>query len=255
MSAFHQRPPFRDPEQDTGLRSEDGRLLSEKIASEIRSAVLSGEMRPGMRIRQELLAAHFGASRIPVREALKQLENEGLVVLAPNRGAWIADVNSEESIEVYKIREAVEPLAIFESVPNLTDADIDSLDATVRDLESVTTLEDYIQLDREFHLRTYSRARMPQLLAMVERFWNSTQHFRRQFVKETFAKDGLPFSDPQHLLLMDAIRGRDAEAAQVLVRLHIRRTRILIQAMDGGTSSPARSRRGAYATRARRLTV
>ena len=89
-----------------------------------------------MRIRQELLAAHFGASRIPVREALKQLENEGLVVLAPNRGAWIADVNSEESIEVYKIREVVEPLAIFESVPNLTDADIDSLDATVRELEN-----------------------------------------------------------------------------------------------------------------------
>jgi DNA-binding GntR family transcriptional regulator len=255
MSAFQQRASFRDPEQGTGLRPEDGRLLSEKIASEIRSAVLSGEMRPGMRIRQELLAAHFGASRIPVREALKQLENEGLVVLAPNRGAWIADVNSEESIEVYKIREAVEPLAIFESVPNLTDVDIDSLDATVRELECVTTLEGYIQLDREFHLRTYSRARMPQLLAMVERFWNSTQHFRRQFVKETFAKDGLPFSDPQHLLLMDAIRGRDAEAAQVLVRLHIRRTRILIQAMDGGTSSPARSRQGAYATRARRLTV
>jgi DNA-binding GntR family transcriptional regulator len=255
MSAFQQRASFRDPEQDTGLRPEDGRLLSEKIASEIRSAVLSGEMRPGMRIRQELLAAHFGASRIPVREALKQLENEGLVVLAPNRGAWIADVNSEESIEVYKIREAVEPLAIFESVPSLTDADIDSLDATVRDLESVTTLEDYIQLDREFHLRSYSRARMPQLLAMVERFWNSTQHFRRQFVKEAFAKDGLPFSDPQHLLLMDAIRGRDAEAAQVLVRLHIRRTRILIQAMDGAAGTPLRSRRGAYATRARRPTV
>ncbi len=94
---------MRDPEQETGLRPEDGRLLSEKIATEIRSAVLSGEMRPGMRIRQELLAAHFGASRIPVREALKQLENEGLIVLAPNRGAWIADVNSEELIEVYKI--------------------------------------------------------------------------------------------------------------------------------------------------------
>jgi DNA-binding GntR family transcriptional regulator len=255
MSAFQQRPPFRDPEQAAGFRPEDGRLLSEKIASEIRNAVLSGEMRPGTRIRQELLAAHFGASRIPVREALKQLENEGLVVLEPNRGAWIADVNSEESIEVYKIREAVEPLAIFESVPRLTDTDIDSLDATMRELESVTTVEDYIQLDRDFHLRTYSRARMPQLLAMVERFWNSTQHFRRQFVKEAFAKDGLPFSDPQHLLLMDAIRGRDAEGAQALVRLHIRRTRISIQAMEGAAASPARSRKGVYATRARRLSV
>src|ERR1019366_1928553 len=122
---------------------EHRRLLSARIADEIRSAVLSGEMRPGMRIRQELLAAKFGASRIPVREALKQLENEGLVVLAPNRGAWIADVNSEESIEVYKIREAVEPLAIGESVPNLTDEDVETLDRIVRELEHVTTLEEY----------------------------------------------------------------------------------------------------------------
>ena len=220
---------------------EDGRLLSARIADEIRSAVLSGEMRPGMRIRQELLAAKYGASRIPVREALKQLENEGLVVLAPNRGAWIADVNSEESIEVYKIREVVEPLAIFESIPHLTDADIAALDAMINELERTTTLERYLQLDREFHLRTYSRARMPQLQAMVERFWNSTQHFRRQFVKETFAKNGLPFSDPQHLLLMDMIRSRDAEGARYMVHLHIRRTRLLIQALDPGVRAPGRT--------------
>jgi DNA-binding GntR family transcriptional regulator len=213
---------------------EDGRLLSARIADEIRSAVLSGEMRPGMRIRQELLAAKFGASRIPVREALKQLENEGLVVLAPNRGAWIADVNSEESIEVYRIREVVEPLAIFESVPYLNE------------LERVTTLERYLQLDREFHLRTYSRANMPQLQSMVERFWNSTQHFRREFVSETFARNGLPFSDPQHLLLMDMIRTRDAEGARNMVYLHIRRTRLLIQARDPGVRSPARGAGGKW---------
>src|SRR3984957_11012747 len=193
---------------------EDGRLLSARIADEIRSAVLSGEMRPGMRIRQELLAAKFGASRIPVREALKQLENEGLVGLAPNRGAWIADVNSEESIEVYKIREVVEPLAIFESVPNLTEADIAALEATVRDLERVSTVEEYIQLDRQFHLRTYARAKMPLMQSMIERFWNSTQHLRRQLIKESLAKDGLPFSDPHHLLLMETIRLRDAEGAR-----------------------------------------
>lgn len=222
---------------------DDGRLLSSRIADEIRSAVLSGEMRPGMRIRQELLAAKYGASRIPVREALKQLENEGLVVLAPNRGAWIADVNSEESIEVYKIREVVEPLAIFESVPNMTDADIAALDAMVNELERTTTLERYLQLDREFHLRTYSRARMPQLQAMVERFWNSTQHFRRQFVKETFARDGLPFSDPQHLMLMAMIRSRDAEGARSMVHLHIRRTRLLIERLDVGRPAPAGARR------------
>lgn len=243
MSPFSQPPPRREPGRDTDDDPEDGRLMSERIAGEIRSAVLSGEMRPGMRIRQELLAAHFGASRIPVREALKQLENEGLVVMAPNRGAWIADVNSDESVEIYKIREAVEPLAIGESVPNLTDEDIDTLDAIVRELEQVPTLEEYIQLDREFHLRTYAGARMPQLLAMVERFWNSTQHFRRLFVKEAYAKDGFPFSDPQHLLLMDAIRARDVDAAQILVRLHIRRTRLVIETTESGIGrSPVASR-------------
>jgi DNA-binding GntR family transcriptional regulator len=93
---------------------------------------------------------------------------------------------------------------------------------------------------------------MPQLLAMAERFWNSTQHFRRKFVNETFAKDGLPFSDPQHLLLMQAIRARDAEAAQVVVRLHIRRTRL---AIEGSAGAPTRPRRGASAPRVNRLTI
>jgi DNA-binding GntR family transcriptional regulator len=258
MTIFEGRAPLPETTRssETFSAEDDGRLLSARIADEIRSAVLSGEMRPGMRIRQELLAAKFGASRIPVREALKQLENEGLVVLAPNRGAWIADVNSEESIEVYKIREALEPLAIFESVPNLTDADIDSMDQTVREMEQAMTLEEYIQLDRSFHLRTYSRARMPQLLAMVERYWNSTQHFRRQFVKETFAKDGLPFSDPQHLLLMDAIRARDAEGARSMVHLHIRRTRMLIQTIDGrARGSTAGQRQVPVASRSRKVGV
>jgi DNA-binding GntR family transcriptional regulator len=171
--------------------------------------------------------------------------------MAPNRGAWIADVNSEESIEVYKIREVVEPLAIFESVPNMTNADIASLDATVRELETVTTVEEYIQLDRQFHLRTYARAKMPLMQSMIERFWNTTQHLRRQLVKESLAKDGLPFSDPHHLLLMETIRLRDAEGARSLVNLHIRRTRLSIQSMDPGAKARARSQTGVDRRRSR----
>lgn len=211
----------------------DDRLLGARIANEVRNAILSGEMQPGMRVGQELLAKEFGTSRIPVREALKQLESEGLVTLAPNRRAWVADFNSEEFVEIYKIREVLDPLAIFESVPHLTDADIAVLDATARQLDQAETIEEYIQLDRQFHLRSYSRAPMPQLLAIVERFWNTTQHFRRQFLQRVLAAEGLPFSDPQHLLLTDAIRAHDAEAARSIVYLHIRRTRLAIQTMEG----------------------
>lgn len=225
---------------DVARIEEDGRLLSVRIADEIRVAVLTGEMLPGMRVGQEWLATKFGASRIPVREALRQLQSEGLVVLAPNRGGWIADVTSQESIEVYRIREVLEPLAISESVPRLTDEDIAALEATVRRLEQVGSVQEYIPLDREFHLKTYSRAPMPHLRDMIERYWNSTQHFRRWFVKDSLAKDGLPFSDPQHLMLMEAIRARDADAAGSLVRLHIRRTRLLIETMvNAATPAPA----------------
>ncbi|MFV0281101.1 MAG: GntR family transcriptional regulator [Rhodoblastus sp.] len=206
--------------------------MSDRIAAALRDEVLRGEMQPGMRVRQELLASRFGASRIPVREALKQLETEGLIVMEPNRGAWVADVNSEEFLEIYMIREAIEPLAISESVPRMSEHDIRILDQIALELEQVTAIDAYVQLDREFHLRTYARAQMPQLLSMIERFWNSTQHFRRQFVSAAYADGGLPYSDPQHLLLMDAIRARDVDAAQVLVRLHIRRTRVMIGLSD-----------------------
>ena len=226
--------------EDVTKLSEDSRLLSVRIADEIRSAVLSGEMLPGTCVGQEWLASKFGSSRIPVREALQQLQSEGLVILAPNRGARIADVTSQESIEVYKIREVLEPLAILESVPLLTEEDIASLDATVRRLEQVSTVQEYILLDREFHLKTYCRAPMPNLRSMIERYWNSTQHFRRSFVKDSLAKDGLPFSDPQHLLLMETVRARDAEGASAVVRLHIRRTRLVIEKMGGGEATDQR---------------
>lgn len=225
-----------------------GRLISVRVAAEIRRAVLEGAMPPGTRVGQEWLAAKFGASRIPVREALLQLQNEGLVVVEPNRGARIADFNSREALEVYRMREVLEPLAIAESVPLLTDADIDALETMVLRLERTATIEQYIPLDREFHLRTYARAPMPQLLAMVERFWNSTQHFRRWFVKDALARDGLPFSDPQHLLLLEAIQSRDAHAAASIVHLHIRRTRLLVeqktrQAEGAEPAASARTRR------------
>src|SRR5512144_935425 len=94
-------------ESDRGTSTADGteRLLSERISDEIRRAVVSGELAPGSRVRQEELATRFGASRIPVREALRRLESEGLVTLVANSGDWIAKVDVAECIELYKIRE------------------------------------------------------------------------------------------------------------------------------------------------------
>ncbi len=233
--------------QEKGAPDADNRLLSARIADEIRRSVLEGDLLPGTRVGQEWLASRFGTSRIPVREALRQLQDEGLVVLAPNRGAWIADVTSQESIEVYKIREVLEPLATAESVPFLTRDDIAEIEAAVERLERADRVETYIPLDRAFHLKIYSRAPMPRLLRMIERYWNSTQHYRRWIVEDTLARDGFPFSDPEHLMLLEMIRARDSVGAASIVHLHIRRTRLLIEKMAASSPDgrPSQKRRRA----------
>src|SRR5206468_4189773 len=125
---------------------------------------LSGGLPPGSRIGQEELAERFGTSRIPVREALRGLENDGLVVLVPNSGAWVAKLDLRECLEVYKIRERIEPLAIAESVVNLTDEQISNLELMVPLIEKSKDVDEFLKRDREFHLACYQAAQMPRLI-------------------------------------------------------------------------------------------
>jgi DNA-binding GntR family transcriptional regulator len=204
------------------------RLLSERISDEIRRAVVAGELAPGSRVRQEELATRFGASRIPVREALRRLESEGLVTLVANSGAWIAKVDVEECIEMYKIRERLEPLALSESIPRLTEGDVESLQRLATAIEATTEVEEFLRLDRDLHLLSYSRAEMPRLVSMIERFWNTTQHYRRAYFK-LIERSGHWVIHAEHRLMMEAIRRRDEEEASRILHGHIRRTRLSLE--------------------------
>ncbi len=208
----------------------DERLLSTQVADQLRHAILTGAIEPGCRVRQDELAERFGASRIPVREALRLLESEGLVVLVPNSGAWINKIDRAECIEIYKMRERLEPLALSESVANLSDTDIARLTAMAGEIHAAATVEEYIDRDRKFHLFSYSRAVMPKLLVAVERFWNLTQHYRRLYIATT-GGEGRWISDAEHRLMIEAIRRRDSEEAERVIFSHIRRTRVHLQRM------------------------
>jgi DNA-binding GntR family transcriptional regulator len=220
-------------ERSPGVPDGTERLLSERITDELRRAVISGEMAPGSRVRQEELAERFGASRIPVREALRRLESEGLVTLVPNSGAWIAKVDVAECIEMYKIREQLEPLALEESVPRLGEADVQELQKLADAVESTAEVEEFLRLDRDLHLLSYSRAEMPRLLDMIERFWNTTQHYRRAYFK-LIKRSGHWVIHAEHRLMMEAIKRRDAEEAGRIVRGHIRRTRLSLEKSTAG---------------------
>lgn len=199
-------------------------LSGTRVTETIRALILSGELGPGSKIPQDALASRFGTSRIPIREALSRLESDGLVVMKPNRGAWVARLDLEECLEIYKIREKLEPLVLGEAVAKITDAAIDGLEALVIEMTTTDDPDTFLHLDREFHLASYQAAGMHQLGGMVERFWNSTQPYRRAFTR-LIGNEGNWVIHAEHKLMIDALRQRDAERASQLLHEHIRRTR------------------------------
>ncbi len=206
----------------------DTTLIGQRVTESIRNLILSGALPPGSRIGQETLAARFGVSRIPVRDALSRLESDGLVILKPSSGAWVARLDLAECIEIYKIRERLEPLALSEAVRLISDEDINALAALAEAIAVADNDEEFLRLDREFHLACYRAAGMRQLQSMAERFWNTTQHYRRLFI-QTVDRSNSWVIHAEHRLMIDAIRRRDAEGAGNILSEHIRRTRFELE--------------------------
>jgi DNA-binding GntR family transcriptional regulator len=195
-----------------------------RIAAELRQAILNGDYAPGARVRQEDLADRHGASRVPVREALRMLEAEGLVTLVANTGAWVSTVSLAECEEMYQIRERIEPLLLRFNLPFVTDADVAELDRLATAMESADT-EEFLALDRAFHLSCYDLVPTSVLGDLVRQLWNRTQHYRRAFTR-VFRSEGDRSVHHEHHLLVAAIRRRDADEAERVLAGHIRRTRL-----------------------------
>jgi DNA-binding GntR family transcriptional regulator len=201
-------------------------VLSTRIADELRQSILTGELSPGERIRQEELAEQFGASRIPVREALRILVTDGLVNMVSNSGAWVSSLTQQECSEQYQIRERLEPLLLRYNVPALTPDDLARATELVEQMKKAPDLEAFMRLDREFHWITYSRVETNILSELIERLWNTTQPYRRVFMKLVRSEGGIEVTHLEHELLLEAIKRGDSEEAENLLRGHIRRTRI-----------------------------
>lgn len=204
--------------------SRDG-AAGARIAASLREAILHGAYPPGTRIRQEDIAQEFGASRLPVREALRILESDGLVTLVANTGAWIAALSLEECQEVYQIRERLEPLLLRYSMPNLSPAILDRLAGLADQMQAGTDVETFLARDREFHLLSYSGANTATLGGAVEKLWNSTQHYRRAFTLLLEPDDNRTVHY-EHQLLVSALRRKDPDDAERVLFGHIRRTRL-----------------------------
>ncbi len=197
-----------------------------RIADGVRDSILEGAYPPGTRIRQEDLAERYAASRAPVREALRMLEGEGLITRVANAGAWVSQLSRAEGEELYRVRERIEPLLLRMNVPLLTPGTVGALDELAARMEEAADAEEFLALDRAFHLTTYAAAETVVLRETVIRLWNRTHHYRRAFMRVARVDGADTAVHLDHHLLVDALRRQDADEAEDVLHRHIRRTRV-----------------------------
>lgn len=203
-------------------------VASHRIADALRTEILGGALVPGTRIRQEDLAERFGASRIPVREAIRMLHADGLITMVSNSGAWVSRLTLEECTEAYSIRERLEPLLLRMSLPLLPPAALERLGSLADEMQHNDDVDVFLALDREFHLLSYSGAAPSGYLwEIIHRLWNTTQHYRRAYAG--LVGVGLPATHMEHHLLVDCLRRNDADDAERVLVTHIRRTRLELE--------------------------
>jgi DNA-binding GntR family transcriptional regulator len=189
----------------------------------LREAIFEGHLANGTALRQEAIAKELGVSRIPVREALQRLEVEGLVTIRPHSGARVATLDFAECVEIYKIRERIEPLALRESIGNLTSEQVRAISELVDRLDTITDdLGEWVEVDRQLHLASFAGAQMPRLAGLIDTFWDATQRYRRVLLSTFDLRDFSRFQH-DHRLIVEALETNHRRLGEDILRLHIER--------------------------------
>ena len=188
------------------------------VADAIRLAILRGQLTPGQTLRQEELAKQFGLSRAPVREALRQLETEGLVVSYPHRGAVVARLSPEDIEEVFLIRITLETTLLRLAVPKLSDQDLRKAQAVLEQTDHDPNPAHSAELNWAFHEVLYLPAGMPRMLSLVKTLHN---HALRYHLVGFIALGFKDQSQSGHRRILEACRNRDEAAALAALTEHL----------------------------------
>jgi DNA-binding GntR family transcriptional regulator len=188
---------------------------TDMVVALIRELIITGELPAGKQLRQRDLAARFHVSQTPVREAMRRLESEGLVIGDAHRGFTVTEADSGSTEENYQIRAVLEGLAASLAAPKVDEAGIAKL-TELNDRMRALAEDDpcYSELNREFHFTLYEYAHSPLLITLMRLLWQALHGGPR--VARTHAE-----STRQHDLIIDALRRGDAETASKVTYDHI----------------------------------
>lgn len=195
------------------------RTAHEFVTDAIRQAILNGEIAPGTRLVQAELAEMLGVSTTPVREALRDLAAEDLVILDAHRGGMVKELSDRELVEIYDLRRLLEIAALRRALPKLTPSDIDRLEQLCDEMRAATNASEFVPLNREFHLTIYRAAGSPRLLHMLQGLMNASVMYLSTSLHADSSLRRTAESD--HAQILDAVRSGDVEAAVAATERHL----------------------------------
>ncbi|SMG53507.1 GntR family transcriptional regulator [Paraburkholderia susongensis] len=196
--------------------------VAEQAADALRRKIIAGELPEGYQLRQDALAAEFGVSRIPVREALVQLEGEGLVRIVPHKGAVVSGLSILEINELFMLRGLLEPVLLKKSAPKLTQADFAELDAILAEYHEELHAQNpsrWGELNTRLHDVLMSKAEQPRTSAIVIGLLQQTDRYTR--LQLSLSAESCRRAEEEHSELVRLCKAGDFRGAASLLKRHI----------------------------------
>ncbi len=195
--------------------------LRDVVFQTLRTAILKGDLKPGERLMELQLASKLGVSRTPIREAIRMLEQEGLAIMIPRKGAEVARMTEKDMEDVLQIRCSLEELAVRLACQNITQMEMQELRVAMEQFREKTTTEDIAaiaQADVNFHDVLYKSADNPKLLGLLNNLREQMYRYRVEYLKNPSIYQQLI---TEHRQLYEAVKMQDAEKAAAYTRMHL----------------------------------
>src|SRR5579871_2888271 len=207
-------------------KSAERRSTPDLIAEALRAAILDGRIKEGAQLKQNDIAAEFGVSIVPVREAFQRLIADGLASLAPNRGVTVTKLSEHDFVDIAELRALLEPHALRLSAPHLTAADLRDAEKTLRSAAATSDQGERARLHWEFHRMLYARADRPRLLAQIDALHvNINRYLFSVWSRVGLSRDWVS----SHLTILKEIRRGDVNSASRLVKEQIHEAAARVQ--------------------------